>query len=89
MRENTYVRIFGNIRSFQNQRSLAAFNIKAIEDMNQLTTHLLEVVHSHLWWTKSQVMVSSLSLIHTERLRLRFLKFGANVDVKCEQGSIC
>ena len=72
MRENTYVRIFGNIRSFQNQRSLAAFNITAIEDMNQLTTHLLEVVHSHLWWTKSQVMVSSLSLIHTERLRLRF-----------------
>ena len=54
MRENTYVRVFGNVRSFQNQRSLVAFKITPIEDMNELTTHLLEVVHSHLWWTKAQ-----------------------------------
>ena len=59
MRENTYVRVFGNIRSFQNQRSLVAFKITPILDMNELTTHLLEVVHSHLWWTKSQVSLFS------------------------------
>lgn len=57
MRENTYVRVYGNVRSFNNLRSVVAFKIAPITDMNELTTHLLEVVHSHLYWTKGQAQV--------------------------------
>jgi len=48
MRENTYVRVFGHVRAFNNTRSIVAFRIVPILDMNELTTHLLEVVHSQL-----------------------------------------
>ena len=61
MRENTYVRVYGNIRSFNNQRSLVAFKITPITDMNELTSHLLEVVHGHLSLTKGQTMVRDLN----------------------------
>ena len=48
MRENTYVRVFGHVRAFNGKRSITAFRLQPIFDMNELTTHLLEVVHSHL-----------------------------------------
>ena len=58
MRENTYVRVYGNIRSFNNQRGMTAFRITRVEDMNELTMHLLEVIHSHLCWQKASDNVS-------------------------------
>ncbi|XP_031569193.1 replication protein A 32 kDa subunit-like [Actinia tenebrosa] len=48
-RENTYVQVTGNLKSFQeNSRSVIAFNLVPITDFNQLTHHTLEVVHAHL-----------------------------------------
>ncbi|KAJ7304196.1 hypothetical protein JRQ81_011728 [Phrynocephalus forsythii] len=44
----TYVKVAGHLRSFQNRKSLVAFKIMPIEDMNEFTTHLLEVVHAHM-----------------------------------------
>ncbi|XP_074832264.1 replication protein A 32 kDa subunit isoform X1 [Carettochelys insculpta] len=44
----TYVKVAGHLRSFQNKRSLVAFKIMPLEDMNEFTTHLLEVVSAHM-----------------------------------------
>ncbi|KAM9852607.1 replication protein A 32 kDa subunit [Aulostomus maculatus] len=44
----TYVKVSGNLRSFQNHRSVVAFSIRPLEDMNEITSHMLEVVHAHM-----------------------------------------
>nr|XP_057909736.1 replication protein A 32 kDa subunit [Doryrhamphus excisus] len=44
----TYVKISGNLRSFQNNRSVVAFSVRALEDMNEITSHMLEVVQAHM-----------------------------------------
>ncbi len=59
MRENTYVRAIGNIRTFENKRNLLCFKIMPVVDMNELTTHMLEVIHAHLALTKGHVVVRS------------------------------
>ncbi|XP_069333641.1 replication protein A 32 kDa subunit isoform X1 [Eulemur rufifrons] len=49
----TYVKVAGHLRSFQNKKSLVAFKIMPLEDMNEFTTHILEVVNAHMILTKS------------------------------------
>ncbi|XP_069893607.1 replication protein A 32 kDa subunit isoform X2 [Dipodomys merriami] len=49
----TYVKVAGHLRSFQNKKSLVAFKIMPLEDMNEFTTHILEVVNAHMLLTKS------------------------------------
>lgn len=44
IRENIYVRVHGHLRSFGNKRSIIAFKVRALADMNELTMHLLEVL---------------------------------------------
>ncbi|XP_010138310.1 PREDICTED: replication protein A 32 kDa subunit [Buceros rhinoceros silvestris] len=44
----TYVKVIGHLRSFQNKRSLVAFKILPLEDMNALTAHILETVNTHM-----------------------------------------
>jgi len=44
----TYVKVSGNLRSFQNHRSVVAFSVRPLEDMNEITSHMLEVVHAHM-----------------------------------------
>ncbi|NP_001316308.1 replication protein A 32 kDa subunit [Kryptolebias marmoratus] len=50
----TYVRVSGNLRSFQNHRSVVAFSVRPLEDMNEITSHMLEVVQAHMVLGKSQ-----------------------------------
>lgn len=50
----TYVKVSGNLRSFQNHRSLVAFSIRPLDDMNEITSHMLEVVHAHMALAKPQ-----------------------------------
>jgi len=45
IRENIYVRVHGHLRSFNNKRSVIAFKVRALTDMNELTMHLLEVLY--------------------------------------------
>ena len=52
MRENTYVKVFGHVRAFGGKRNVVAFKVMPITDMNALTTHMLEVIHSHLYLSK-------------------------------------
>ncbi|XP_057689498.1 replication protein A 32 kDa subunit [Corythoichthys intestinalis] len=51
---NTYVKISGNLRSFQNHRSVVAFSVRPVEDMNEITSHMLEVVQAHMALSKDQ-----------------------------------
>lgn len=44
----TYVKVSGNLRSFQNHRSVVAFSVRPLEDMNEITSHMLEVVQAHM-----------------------------------------
>ncbi|KAM5247014.1 replication protein A 32 kDa subunit isoform 2-T2 [Ctenodactylus gundi] len=48
----TYVKVAGHLRSFQNKKSLVAFKIIPLEDMNEFTTHMLEVVNAHMVLSK-------------------------------------
>ncbi|KFV87899.1 Replication protein A 32 kDa subunit, partial [Struthio camelus australis] len=54
----TYVKVAGHLRSFQNKKSLVAFKIMPLENMNEFTTHILEIVNAHMILRKN-LMVSS------------------------------
>ncbi|GFO05090.1 replication protein a 32 kda subunit-like [Plakobranchus ocellatus] len=43
---NTYVRINGLLRAFGGKRTVNAFKITPLTDMNELTCHMLEVIHA-------------------------------------------
>lgn len=52
-RENTYVRVYGHLKSFkENSRSLIAFGLSPVTDFNEITYHMLDVIHSHLALSK-------------------------------------
>lgn len=55
----TYVKVSGNLRSFQNHRSVVAFSVRPLEDMNEITSHMLEVVQAHMALSKPQTMSSA------------------------------
>lgn len=43
-----YVRVTGQLRTFQGQRNVVAFQIRPVSDFNEVTYHFLEVVYAHL-----------------------------------------
>lgn len=55
----TYVKVSGNLRSFQNHRSVVAFSVRPLEDMNEITSHMLEVVQAHMMLSKPQTTSST------------------------------
>lgn len=58
IREGIYVKVIGNIRVFNKQRSVVAFYIRPIEDFNEVTHHLAECVYAHVSFTKGIPVVS-------------------------------
>ena len=52
-----YVKVVGHLRSFSKQRHIVAFNIRPIEDFNELSHHLAETVYCHLAVTKGVPVV--------------------------------
>lgn len=48
IREGMYVRVVGHIKAHNNKNTLNAFKIHQIEDVNEITCHLLEVIYTHL-----------------------------------------
>ncbi|XP_036418471.1 replication protein A 32 kDa subunit-like [Colossoma macropomum] len=44
----TYIKVVGSLRSFQNHRSMVAFSTCRVEDYNEITSHMMEVVQAHL-----------------------------------------
>ena len=56
--EGMYVRVVGHLKVFNKQRSVTAFYVKPLEDFNQLSHHLAEVMYAHLVATKGAPVVS-------------------------------
>jgi len=50
--ENTYVRVFGKVRTWGNQRGVTGFAIVPLKNLNELTMHILEVTHCKLFFGK-------------------------------------
>jgi len=50
-----YVRVYGHIRSFNNNRHIAIQVIRPITDYNEIHYHLLEATAVHLYYTKGQL----------------------------------
>ncbi|XP_022090266.1 replication protein A 32 kDa subunit-like isoform X2 [Acanthaster planci] len=59
--ENTYIKVIGNIRTFGGKRSISPFKIKPLTDLNELTLHMLETVHTHMLLTKRKSLGASTS----------------------------
>mmetsp|Transcript_7611 Transcript_7611/g.20788 ORF Transcript_7611/g.20788 Transcript_7611/m.20788 type:complete len:186 (+) Transcript_7611:599-1156(+) len=53
-REGVYVRVIGQLRSFNNSKNLTAFNVRPLLDPNELTFHMLETLHVHIAQTRGQ-----------------------------------
>ncbi|KAF9987761.1 replication factor A protein 2 [Mortierella antarctica] len=52
--EGTYVRVVGILRSYNERFSVNLHSIRAIQDFNELTYHLLETTFVHVSFTKSK-----------------------------------
>lgn len=50
---NKYIRFYGHVRSFQDEKHCVAFRVDTVEDMNELTSHMLEVLVAHLDLSKT------------------------------------
>lgn len=50
--EGAYCRAWGKLKSFNERRSVAAQIIRPIEDMNEVSYHLLEATAIHLYFTR-------------------------------------
>ncbi|TYZ57839.1 hypothetical protein PybrP1_002699, partial [[Pythium] brassicae (nom. inval.)] len=52
LRDGIYVRVVGNLRTFQEKVSLSAFAVTPIEDFNEVTHHFLDAIYVHCYNTK-------------------------------------
>lgn len=50
--EGTYCRAWGKMKSFNDRRSVGAQIIRPVEDMNEVSYHLLEATAAHLHFTR-------------------------------------
>ncbi|TWU76578.1 replication factor A protein 2 [Metarhizium rileyi] len=49
---DSYVRVWGRLKSFSNKRHVAAHVIRPVTDFNEVNYHLLEATYVHLYFTK-------------------------------------
>lgn len=52
LREGVYIRAIGNMRTFEDKRNVLAFFVRPVTDMNEITMHQLDVIHTHLQLTR-------------------------------------
>ncbi|KCV73363.1 hypothetical protein H696_00902 [Fonticula alba] len=53
--EGTYVHVYGNLRVFDKRKSINISHIRPVTDFNEVTYHLLETIHGHLYRTRGPV----------------------------------
>jgi replication factor A2 len=61
-----YVRVIGNLRSFNNNRNVVAFRVQPVANFNEITYHLLDVIHVHLYNTKGPLETPQLQTQQAE-----------------------
>lgn len=49
--ENQYVKVFGIIKSLQNQKNVQAFRIMPIKELNEVTHHMLDCISASIYYT--------------------------------------
>ncbi|CAH8500294.1 unnamed protein product [Dicrocoelium dendriticum] len=59
-RELSYTRVCGHVRIFQGSKHIIAFRAIPINDINEITTHILEVIFARMQLTKSKLEESNL-----------------------------
>ncbi|KAL5259971.1 hypothetical protein ACHWQZ_G010179 [Mnemiopsis leidyi] len=47
-RTHTYVRVYGHLRSLNDQRNVIAFKVTPLTSHNEISVHMLEVIRAHL-----------------------------------------
>ncbi|KAJ1677771.1 ATP-dependent RNA helicase dbp10, partial [Spiromyces aspiralis] len=52
---NKYVRVYGDLKFFNNRRNILGHSIKPIKDFNEITYHYLEALYIHLTKTRGPV----------------------------------
>jgi hypothetical protein len=52
------VRVVGNIRDYEGDRHVLVFEVFPLEDFNQLTHHILDVIFTHCKHSKGPIPVS-------------------------------
>jgi len=52
LQENTYVRVWGRLKAFNNKRHVGAHVIRPVTDFNEINMHLLEATYVHLYFTR-------------------------------------
>jgi replication factor A2 len=65
-REGFYVRVFGHLRSFT-ERSVVAFKLMDIPDLNEITYHFLEVLALHLQQTRGGGAAAAQTVVHYDQ----------------------
>lgn len=58
-RPGVYVRVHGNMRTFESKRTIVAFNIRPIMDFNEVTYHLLHCIFQHAHFSNDAAKASS------------------------------
>ena len=56
---NQFVRVLGEIKSFNNKRNITAATVNKLEDHNEYLYHQLDVIYTHLQLTKAEGMRST------------------------------
>ncbi|KAM7268815.1 hypothetical protein ACFE04_010981 [Oxalis oulophora] len=52
--DGIYVRVNGNLKSFQGIRQLVAFSVRPVTSFDEVTFHFIECIHFHMQSTKAQ-----------------------------------
>ncbi|KAI9736417.1 MAG: replication factor A protein 2 [Claussenomyces sp. TS43310] len=52
LQDDSYVRVWGRLKAFNNKRHVGAHVIRPVTDMNEISMHLLEATYVHLYFTR-------------------------------------
>ena len=67
--EQKYVRVYGHLRQWESKNSIVSFRLNLINDMNEITYHLLDVIHAHLYNSKGGLPTSNPRLWEQENAK--------------------
>ncbi|KAG5518743.1 hypothetical protein PMAC_002712 [Pneumocystis sp. 'macacae'] len=61
---DTYVRVIGQLKAFNNKRHIGAHHIRSITDLNEVQYHFLEAIAIHLYFTRGPLQNGNFSKNH-------------------------